>query len=146
MKTSTIQATLTGSFIFVLLKNHLDKHDYHRESVVRLTTRLMSKLKQQPKDYAKLADDAYSYVRDKHKDDKLELDVGIIIMNLGFNKPAYMQEMFGMDILTLLERATNKITLPNLTRQQGRDSYDISDELTKSIEKHTYEYLKNNKI
>ena len=145
MKTSTIQATLTGSFIFVLLKNHLDKHDYHRESVVRLTTRLMSKLKKQPKEYAKLADDAYSYVRDKHKDDKLELDVAIIIENLTLNKSAYMQELFGMDIVNLVNRAAYKITVPNLTKEQGRASWDISDELTKSIEKHTFEYLKENK-
>jgi hypothetical protein len=32
-----------------------------------------------------------------------------------------------------------------LTKQQGRDSYDIADELKESIEKETYEYLKENK-
>lgn len=141
MKTSEIQATITASFI-VALMGHLGKHDRHKESVIRLNERLMATLKKKPSQLKGLSNKAYDYVKDKHKDEDIGLDIGIVIMNLAFNKPAYMQEHFGLDILTLVERATNKITLPNITKQQGRDSYDVSDEMTKSIEKHTFEYIK----
>lgn len=141
MKSSEIQATITASFI-VALMGHLGKHDRHKESVIRLNDRLITTLKKKPRALAKLANDAYDYVKEQHKDEEIGLDIGIVIMNLAFNKPAYMQEHFGLDILTLVERATNKITLPNITKKQGRDSYDVSDEMTKSIEKHTFEYIK----
>lgn len=143
MNSSEIQAMITASFILVLL-SHLNKHDKHRESVIRLKERLIATLKKKPLGLAELANNAFDYVKDKNKDKKLELDIGIVIMNLTFNKPNYMQEHFGMDILTLTERAVNKITLPNLTEIQGRDSYHISDSLTKSIELHTFKYLKEN--
>ena len=138
---SEIQAMITASFILVLL-SHLNKHDGHRGSVIRLKERLIATLKKKPLGLAKLATEAYDYVKDEHKDKKLELDIGIVIMNLSFNKPIYLQEHFGMDILMLVERAVNKITLPNLTEKQGRDSYDISDILTRSIELHTFKYIK----
>ena len=141
MNNSEIQATITASFI-VALMSHLDKHNSHRGSVVRLRERLIATLKKKPSVLAKIATDAFDYVKNQNKDKKLELDVGIVIMNLAFNKPAYMQEHFGMDILTLVERAVNKITLPDITEKQGRDSYNVSDDLTKSIELHTFNYIK----
>ena len=141
MTTSEIQATITASFIVALL-GHLGKHDRHRESVIRLNDRLITILKKKPRGLAKLANDAYDYVKEQHKDEQIGLDIGIVIEGLAMNKQAYMQEHFGMDILTLVSRASYKITLPNLTTKQGRDSWSITDEFQKSIEKHTFEYMK----
>lgn len=141
MKSSEIQAIITASFIVVLLE-HLSKHDRHRESVIRLRNRLITILKKKPRECAVLADNAYDYVKNKYKDENIELDIGIVIEGLAVNKEAYMQEHFGVDIVTMVSRASYKITLPNLTKKQGKDSWSITDEFKKSIEKHTFEYIK----
>jgi len=141
MSTTEIQATITASFIVALLQ-HLGKHDRHKGSVIRLKERLISILKKKPKEIASLANEAYDYVKEQHKDEQIGLDIGIVIEGLAMNKESYMQEHFGMDIMTLVSRASYKITLPNLTAKQGKDSWSITDEFKKSIEKHTFEYLK----
>lgn len=141
MNSSEIQATITASFIVSLL-SFLDTHDRHRASVIRLNDRLISILKKKPRGLAILANDAYDYVKEQHKDEQIGLDIGIVIEGLAMNKEAYMQEHFGMDIMTLVSRASYKITLPNLTTKQGKDSWSITDEFKKSIEKHTFEYIK----
>lgn len=137
---SELQATITGSLILKLL-NHLDKEDRHKGTAIKLTQRLSGVLEKLPNKRGKLADDAYKIVEEKYKDTKLELDIGILIEGLAFNKMAYMQELFGMDIISLVEKAAYKITLPNLTQQQGKDSWMITDELKKALELVTFEHL-----
>lgn len=141
-KSGEIQATITGAFILVLILQ-LSKEDQKKGSVIRLKERLMSKLKKQPKEYSKLADEAYNEVATNNNNKELELDIGIVIEGLVMNKIAYMQELFGMDIGLLVSRCSAKVTLPNLTREQGRNSWDITDELKEAIEKHSFEYLKD---
>jgi len=144
MNNAQIQAGCIGAMILVLL-NHLDKKDITKESVIRLRTVLSGTLRKLSREVAVIADNAFDTVRDRHKERKLELDIGIVIESLAFSKQAYMQEIFGMNIISLVERCAYKITVSGLTKQQGRDSYDISDELKESIEKETYKYLKENK-
>ena len=141
MKSSEIQATITASFIVALL-SFLDTHDRHRSSVIRLNDRLITSLRKKPRGLAKLATDAYDYVKEQYKDEQIGLDIGIVIEGLAMNKEAYMQEHFGMDIMTLVSRASYKITLPNLTAKQGKDSWAITDDFKKSIEKVTFEHLR----
>jgi hypothetical protein len=144
MNNAQVQSGCIGAMILVLL-GQLDKEDMPKESVIRLRTRLIGSLRKLPREVAMIADKAFEAIRDRHKERTLELDIGIIIESLTFSKQAYMQEIFGMDIIALVERCAYKITVSGLTKQQGRDSYDIADELKESIEKETYEYLKENK-
>ena len=140
-KTSELQATITGALILVLLKQ-LDTEDSHKGSVIKLIQRLAGVLKKTDKKHSVLADKAFNIVREKYQDAKLELDIGILIEGLAFNKMTYMQELFGIDIVNLVERAAYKITIPNLTQQQGKDSWMIADELKEALEKVTFEHLK----
>ena len=43
----------------------------------------------------------------------------------------------------MVSRASMKVTVPNLTKKQGRDSWDIAHEFKESIQKHTFDYLKD---
>ena len=127
------QACLTGSFI-VVLTTHLNKHDLNRASTIRMNQRLRKVLRQQDKRLMSLADGAYAVVRDRHVKANLQLDVGILIETLAFNKIDAMKLLFGNDVITLIERCSAKVTLSSLTETQRRNSYKISDELIKSVE------------
>ena len=140
-ETGRIQATITGSFIYVLLMQ-LDGVDERKGSVINLKQRLRGKLKLQSKELAKLADDAYNYVVQQHKGERLELDIGILIEGLNLNKITYMEEMFGRDITRMVNNVANKICVDNLTKEQSKNSWKITDELKEALEKFTFEYLK----
>jgi len=140
-ETVRCQAIISGSFIMALL-SALSKFDYNRGSVIRLRNRLSKVLTKGNKDLISVATEAYNAVKVTYVDEPIELDLGITIENISENKKEYMKKVFGNDIDVLVSRASAKITLPGLTPKQGRDSYTISDKLTKSIEKHTYDYIR----
>jgi hypothetical protein len=134
-----IQASITGAFILVLLFQ-LTRSDYNRASVIRLNQRIRKILREQSKVDRVLADEAYETIKLKYLEDKIELDIGILIETLAFNKEDYMKQLFGNDIITYVERAAAKITLPDLTPKQRKDSYMIADELKDSLEKIVFEH------
>jgi hypothetical protein len=137
-KVGAIQATMTGAYILMLL-GHLSKEDYNKASVVRLTQRLRKILKHRPISDARLADEAYDVIKKKYKDEPIELVVGILIETLAFNKEEYMKQLFGNDIITFVERASAKITIPGLNEKQRKDSYRVADELKDSLEKTVFD-------
>jgi len=141
-RTEEVQAIISGSFIVALL-SALTKEDYNRGSVIRLRNRLSKVLAKGNTDLSRVSVEAYDAVKVKYVDEPIELDIGITIEAISENKKEYMKKVFGNDIDVLVSRASAKITLSGLTPKQGRDSYTISDELTKSIEKHTYDYIRN---
>jgi len=139
-RTEYVQSVISGSFIMALL-SALNKHDYNRGSIIRLRNRLSKVLAKGNKDLISVATEAYDAVKVTYVDEPIELDIGITIEAISENKKEYMKKVFGNDIDVLVSRASAKITLSGLTPKQGRDSYKISDELTKSIEKHTFSYI-----
>jgi len=140
-KTEEVQGIVSGSFIMALLY-YLSKEDLHKASVTRLRQALGAKLKDGHRDLIEVATDAYNYVKDELKDEEIELDLGIVIEAIAGNKSESMKKVFGSEIETMVDRAAAKITLPNLTKKQGRDSWDVASKMKSSIEKHTYHYLK----
>jgi hypothetical protein len=134
------QASITGSLILVLL-SRLDKEDRHKASVIRLEQRIRKILRCQPSSDGKLGDKAYDAVKAMHVDDNIEIDIAMIVEALAFNKEEYMKQLFGKDILSFIERAASKVTVPDMTKQQGKDSYMFADELKKSLEKVVFESM-----
>jgi hypothetical protein len=143
MKTSDIQAIISGAFILVLLKQDTDNKN--KASVIRLKEAIVSKIRKASKVYAELADKAFNEVVEARRDEKLELDVGIMIEAIALNKENAMREFYGNNIIDLVCRAAYKITVSGLTRQQGKDSYMIADELKAALEKVVFEHTKENK-
>jgi len=144
MKSSHLQAYITGAYIIMLL-GHLSKEDIRKGSVIRLRNSLIYKLIKTPKVVAALVDRAYNLTREKFKDEKVELDTGILIESLAFNKEDYMKEIFGVNIIDLVSRASIKIQLDTLTAKQSKDTYLIADIMKKDIEKTVFDYLKERK-
>lgn len=142
MTTKDLQAGITGAYIVMLL-SHLSIEDRHKGSVIKMRDRIMSKLLTLPKTVAKLADKAYESTKERYKDEEIELDIGILIETLAFNKEEYMKEFYGGDIISLVERASIKIQLDGLTSKQMRDSYGIADQMKKDFEKVVFEYQKD---
>ena len=132
------QAVLTGAVIVVLTKN-LCRTARARASVIRLVQRIAGINKKQPKKLAILADHAYNAIKNKYVDEKIELDIGILISSLAYSKELYLRQLYGNEIMNLVDRASDKVTLPGLTIKQGVDTYRIADELIASIEKTVFE-------
>ena len=141
MSNNQLQAYITGAYIIMLL-NHLSKEDSRKGSVIRLRNSLIYKLIKTPEVVSALVDRAYNLTREKFKDEKVELDIGILIESLAFNKEDYMKEIFGANIIDLVSRASIKIQLDTLTAKQSKDTYLVADIMKKDIEKTVFDYLK----
>ena len=144
MSNNQLQAYITGAYIIMLL-NHLSKEDSRKGSVIRLRNSLIYKLIKTPEVVSALVDRAYNLTREKFKDEKVELDIGILIESLAFNKEDYMKEIFGANIIDLVSRASIKIQLDTLTAKQSKDTYLVADIMKRDIEKTIFDYLKERK-
>ena len=144
MKTNELQAGITGAYIVMLLY-HLSNEDKHKGSVIKLRDKLTQGLIKLPRMVAKLADKAYEKTKVRYSNETVELDIGILIETLAFNKEKYMKEFYGNDIISLVERASVKLQLDGLTQKQIRDSYDVADQIKKDFEKVVFEYQKETK-
>ncbi len=141
-KSGYTQAVLAGAFIRAFL-THLDKHDYNRLGVIRLRQHLSGILKKAPNELAGVAVEAYEELASKYKDEQIQLDLGILIEAIAFNKQETMEDLFGSQVITLIERASAKITLDGLTTKQRKDSYRVADEVKEAIERHTFNYIRS---
>ena len=140
MTTKELQAVVSGALIIIFIVQ--DEDNRSKGSVVRLKSALLNKLKSVDRSFSKLADAAFKQVLDKYVNDCLQLDVGILIEAIALNKQDAMREFFGNNIIDLVCRAAYKITVSGLTKQQGKDSYMIADELKEALEKVVFEYKK----
>ncbi len=141
-KSGYTQAVLAGAFIRAFL-THLDKHDYNRAGVINLRQHLSGILMKAPNELANIAVEAYEELASKYKDSQIELDLGILIEAIAFNKQKSMEDLFGSQVITLIERASAKITLDGLTTKQRKDSYRVADEVKEAIERHTFNYIRS---
>ena len=141
-KSGYTQAVLAGAFIRAFL-THLDKHDYNRAGVINLRQRLSGILMKAPNELAGVAVEAYEELASKYKDEQIQLDLGILIEAIAFNKQESMEDLFGSQVITLIERASAKITLDGLTTKQRKDSYRVADEVKEAIERHTFKYIRS---
>lgn len=66
----------------------------------------------------------------------------MIIEDIYFEKEDILKKFYGNNIGNILTRATIKI-FSDETKQQKEIGYEISNELKKSIEKNTFNFLKN---
>lgn len=140
MNTKELQAVVSGALIIIFIVQ--DEDNRNKGSVIRLKSAILNKLKAVDRSFSKLADEAFKQVLDKYVNDKLQLDVGILIEAIALNKQEAMKEFFGNNIIDLVCRAAYKITVSGLTKQQGKDSYMIADELKEALEKVIFEYKK----
>jgi hypothetical protein len=140
VNTKELQAVVSGALIIIFIVQ--DEDNRNKGSVIRLKSAILNKLKAVDRSFSKLADEAFKQVLDKYVNDKLQLDVGILIEAIALNKQEAMKEFFGNNIIDLVCRAAYKITVSGLTKQQGKDSYMIADELKEALEKVIFEYKK----
>jgi hypothetical protein len=140
VNTKELQAVVSGALIIIFIVQ--DEDNRSKGSVIRLKSAILNKLKSVDRSFSKLADEAFKQVLDKYVNDCLQLDIGILIEAISINKQEAMKEFFGNNIIDLVCRAAYKITVSGLTKQQGKDSYMIADELKEALEKVIFEYKK----
>lgn len=140
-----IQATLCGSYILVLLMQH--KELQSKGSVARLRQKLQSILRKQGKDLAKLADEAYNYVKEELKDRRIAIDTSVVSESLLFDFENQMKKLFGNNIVELVDRANQKLFVEDTGEFEKSDvvsdSYMVADMLKESIRKYTFDYMKD---
>jgi len=138
-----LQSAISGAYIVMLLDNSSEQ-DKHKGSVIRLRDKIMGKISNGRYNVvASLANKAYELTKQRYSNEKVEMDIGVLVETIAFNKEKYMKDFYGNDFLSLVSRASVKLQSDGLTIKQSKDTYRVADEMKSDIEKTVYEFLKD---
>ena len=108
-------------------------------TTIRLRDKILSVTTTQGNDYIKRsADLAWQMTIDDHSEEKLSFSVAVLIESLTYSYLDIMQELYGKDILNLVDRFVAKQSVGNIS-DYAKESYTIADSLRDNCRKALFD-------
>lgn len=142
----TARAVITGSYILFMINVLLEPSQRSKGSVINLKQRLFTKTRNASYvGYVILSNKAWDDTIDVFKDTGDSIVIFDAVETLVFNEEDAMKAMFGEDILDIVGRFSMKQSRNGVTKELLAQSRRISDQLTKSMKKVVYDFMKETK-